>query len=157
MFWFSMKFYTPTVEFLRDNTDFTIDDFPLIWSKSDNVGILPDPSRGPRRIYETALFGYRGDRKIVQAVANSYAAPSDRSIHMSVKPVPMLRHFFRMFVDANSIVLDPTCGSGSALRAADAAGAAHVFGLEVNPEFAERSIAEFVRDRKLRRASEAAE
>lgn len=157
MFWFSMKFYTPTLDFLRRNTDFIIDDFPLIWSKSDNVGILPDPSRGPRRIYETALYGYRGDRKIVQAVANSYSAPSDRSIHMSVKPVPMLSHFFRMFVDANSIVLDPTCGSGSALRAADAAGAAHVLGLELNPEFAERAGVEFERARKLRLASKAAE
>ena len=49
MFWFSMKFYSETVEFLRTKTDFIIDDFPLIWSKSDNVGILPDPSRGPRR------------------------------------------------------------------------------------------------------------
>ncbi len=154
MFWFSMKFYHSTLDFLTRNTDFTIDPFPLIWSKSDNVGILPDPSRGPRRVYETAFYGYRGDRKIVQAVANSYSAPSDRSIHMSVKPVPMLRHFFRMFVDTNSIVLDPTCGSGSAIRAADAAGAAYVLGLELNPEFAERSIAEFNRDRKLRQASE---
>ena len=157
MFWFSMKFYTPTIEFFAKHTDFTIDPFPLIWSKSDNVGILPDPSRGPRRIYETALHGYRGDRKIVQAVANSYSAPSDRAFHMSTKPVPMLRHFFRMFVDTNSIVLDPTCGSGSALRAADAAGAKHVLGLELNPEFADRASAEFNKDRKLRRAAEAAE
>jgi len=154
---FSMKFYSQTIDFLRCNTDFIIDDFPLIWSKSDNVGILPDPSRGPRRIYETALYGYRGDRKIVQAVANSYSAPSDRSIHMSVKPVPMLAHFFRMFVDTNSIVLDPTCGSGSALRAADAAGAAHVLGLELNPEFADRARDEFERARKLRLAAKAAE
>jgi hypothetical protein len=157
MFWYSMKFHTRTLDFLRRNTDFTMDDFPLIWSKSDNVGILPDPSRGPRRIYETALYGHRGDRKIVQAVANSYSAPSDRSIHMSVKPVPVLRHFFRMFVDTNSIVLDPTCGSGSALRAADAAGAASVLGLELNGEFAARATDEFERERKLRKASKAAE
>jgi len=155
MFWYSMKYHTETIAFLREHTDFTIDDFPLVWSKSDNVGILPDPSRGPRRVYETALLGYRGDRKIVQAVANSYSSPSDRSIHMSVKPVPMLRHFFRMFVDSNSIVLDPTCGSGSAIRAADAAGAARVLGLELNSEFAERAQLEFERDRKLRKAAEA--
>jgi len=153
MFWFSMEYYTETLAFFAAKTDFIINPFPLIWSKSDNVGILPDPSRGPRRVYETAFLGYRGDRKIVQAVANAYSAPSDRSIHMSVKPVPVLKHFFRMFVDTNSIVLDPTCGSGSALRAADAAGARHIVGLELNPEFAERARAEFTRDQKLRKAS----
>jgi tRNA G10 N-methylase Trm11 len=41
-----------------------------------------------------------------------------------------------MVVDENTRLLDPTCGSGSALRAADRMGAASVLGLEVNPEFA---------------------
>jgi DNA modification methylase len=55
---------------------------------------------------------------------------------MSEKPEPMLRHFFGMLVDENTILLDPTCGSGSALRAADSLGARAVLGLERNPEFA---------------------
>jgi len=93
----------------------------------------------PRRIYETCLFGHRGDRKIVSSVANAYGAPTDRSQHMSAKPEPVLRHFFRMFVDENSTVLDPTCGSGTALRAAESLGAAHILGIEVNEEFAERA------------------
>jgi DNA modification methylase len=50
---------------------------------------------------------------------------------------PMLRHFFRMFVDDSTSMLDPTCGSGTALRAANELDAAHVLGLEINPEFAE--------------------
>ena len=58
---------------------------------------------------------------------------------MSAKPEPVLRHFFRMFVDENSTVLDPTCGSGTALRAAESLGAAHILGIEVNKEFAERA------------------
>src|SRR5215471_1418614 len=39
MFWFSMHYYQPTIEFFRKyNVEF--DPFPLVWIKSDNVGIL---------------------------------------------------------------------------------------------------------------------
>lgn len=136
VFWFSLNYYQETLEFFAKNTDFKIDKFPLIWFKSDGSGILPDPNRGPRRVYETALFGARGDRKIVGAVANAYACPIVSGRHMSEKPEPMLRHFFRMLVDAESLVLDPTAGSGSAIRAAKSLKAKHVVGLELNPEFA---------------------
>lgn len=142
MFWFSMKFYQPTLDFFAAHSDFIIDPFPLIWLKSDNTGLLPDPQRGPRRIYETALFGRRGDRKIVSPVANAIAAPTATTAHMSEKPVPMLSHFFRMFVDASTSLLDPTCGSGSALRAAIAAGASNYLGLEKDSEFAKRATIE---------------
>jgi len=137
MFWFSMHYYADTLQFFARNTDFVIDPFPLIWHKSDNIGIIPDPQRGPRRVYETCLFGSRGDRKIVSSVSNTFSGPSVRDQHMSIKPQAMLQHFFRMFVDTHSIVLDPTCGSGSSLRAAELAGASYVLGLEANPEFAE--------------------
>jgi ParB/RepB/Spo0J family partition protein len=139
MFWFSMHYYTATIEYLANFSDFVIDPFPLVWLKSDNIGLLPDPQRGPRRIYETALFGSRGDRKITGAVSNAFAAPTDRSQHMSTKPVPVLQHFFRMFVDGSTALLDPTCGSGSALRAAESCHAAFVLGIERDPEFAERA------------------
>lgn len=143
MFWFSMHYYQETLDFFSERTNFRIDPFPLIWTKSDNVGILPDPERGPRRIYETALFGSRGDRKIVRATSNSWAGPSERDIHMSVKPAPMLGKFFSMFVDTHTSILDPTAGSGGALRAAKELGARHIVGLEANPEFAERANAAY--------------
>jgi DNA modification methylase len=49
----------------------------------------------------------------------------------------MLHHFFRMFVGPYSRVLDPTCGSGAALRAAESLGAAHILGLEIDKKFAD--------------------
>lgn len=139
MFWFSMHFYEASREYISRRSDFRIDPFPLVWTKSDNIGILPDPERGPRRIYETAFFGSRGDRKVVRAVSNSIAYPSQRDEHMSIKPAGMLEHFFRMFVDSSTLFLDPTCGSGGALRVAKNLGAANVLGLEKNEEFAERA------------------
>lgn len=139
MFWFSMKFYTPTLEYFRRETDIIINPTPLVWTKSDNVGILADPSRGPRNILEFCLLGSRGDRKVVQAVSNGIAAPTVRDKHMSEKPEAVLRHYFRMLCDDTTSLLDPTCGSGSAIRAAKASGAARVLGLERNPEFAQRA------------------
>lgn len=138
MFWFSMHYYQFTIaEFSKHGI--TLDPFPLIWIKSDNIGIIPDPERGPRRIYETAFFGSRGDRKIVSPVSNAIALASERSEHMSIKPEPVLRHFFRMFIDGSTTFLDPTCGSGSSVRAARGSGASRFMGLELNPEFADRA------------------
>lgn len=138
IFWFSMDYYQSTFNALQ-MMGWHVNPFPLIWYKSDNSGILPDPNRGPRRIYETAFFASRGDRKIVQAVSNCFPAPVTKEVHMSEKALPMLKHFLRMAVDEYSSVLDPTCGSANALRAAETLGAHRVFGLERDPEFYERA------------------
>lgn len=150
------RLYEPTA-YALERMGWSINPLPLVWVKSDGVGILPDPERGPRQIYETCFFGARGDRKIVGAVANAYSAPTVRDKHMSEKPEPMLRHFFRMFVDQNTVMLDPTCGSGSALRAAESLGASFVLGLEINEEFAGRAREALVRSRSLKRAGEVME
>lgn len=153
MFWFSMDYYTETLAFFERHTDFRINTKPLIWTKSDNVGILPDPERGPRQIYETCLFGSRGDRKIVRAASNSLHLPSERDSHMSIKPESMLTRFFSMFVDSNTIMLDPTCGSGSSLRAAEALAASHVVGLERDFEFSKRANAALRKSREVRKVN----
>lgn len=135
IFWFSMKFYDYTLRALREH--FWIDPYPLIWHKSDNKGTLPDPQRGPRRVYEVAFLCSHGDRKIISPVSNVFSGPTQRSgEHMSEKSEDMLSHFMRMLVDEHTRLLDPTCGSASALRAADKLGAASVLGLERDPEFA---------------------
>lgn len=148
VFWFSMTHYTETLRFLSEETPFDINPHPLVWMKSDNVGLLPDPERGPRRVYETAFLGSRGDRRVVRAVANAFHGPTVRSRHMSEKPQAVLEHFFRMLVDDSTVLLDPTCGSGSALRAARAAGAKDFLGLEINPDYA-RSAARLLEEKDL--------
>lgn len=139
IFWFSMDYYQFTFDRLQA-MGWSINPFPLVWMKDDNTGILPDPARGPRRIYETAFFGSRGDRKIVRAKSNAFAHPGkDKSIHMSEKPVPMLKHFMEMVVDEYSFVLDPTAGSANSLKAATSLGAGKVLGLERDLEFFTRA------------------
>lgn len=120
--------------------------YPLTWHKTDNVGILPDPKRGPRYVTETAFLASREDRLMIKAVSNAYGAPTDKSHHPSTKPEPMLRYFMQMLVDDATKMLDPTCGSGSSLRAAESLGAAHVLGLEINKEHcdnAQRALRQF--------------
>ncbi len=141
IFWFSMDYYELTKTRLT-KMGWTVNPFPLIWYKSDNTGIAPDPQRGPRRVYETAFFASRGDRKLTARglVNNAVAWPGrDKSIHMSEKPVGMLKHFMGMVVDEYSVVLDPTAGSANALKAATALGAPTVLGLERDEEFYNRA------------------
>lgn len=139
MFWFSMDYYTET-KALLEKMGWKVNAFPLVWTKSDNTGIIPDAKRQPRRIYETAFIGSRGDRFIAQPVSNSFPWPGrEKELHMNEKPVPMLKHFMRMFVDAYSTVLDPTAGSANALKAASSLGAPTVLGLERDLEFFTRA------------------
>lgn len=150
VFWFSMDYYQLTLDRLTA-MGWKVNPFPLIWHKSDNAGIAPDPQRTPRRTYETAFFCARGDRKLTQAgaMANSFAFPGKKGpdgIHLSEKPVPMLTHFLRMICDDYSRVLDPTCGSGNALKAATACGAPTVLGIERERAFYETSVLRYYGD-----------
>jgi DNA modification methylase len=60
-------------------------------------------------------------------------------LHQNEKPVPVLKHFLEKVVREGDTVFDPTCGSGSALRAAWALKAHRVIGVEINPDFASRA------------------
>lgn len=144
IFWFSMEKYQQTLEYL-EGMGWRVNRFPLIWHKSDNAGVAPDPQRDPRRTYETAFFCARGDRKLTQAGAksNSFAFPGNRAdaIHVSEKPIAVLRHFMGMVCDEYSVVFDPTCGSGNALKVGLELKANAVLGLELSEEFYNNAIA----------------
>jgi ParB-like nuclease domain len=153
MFWTSADISNlhETIEFFRAHApDFIFQARVLVWHKSDNAGIVHDARRRPRWTYETALMATRGDRVLVKPLAASYSAPTARTLHPSTKPEPVLRHFFGMFVDATTRLLDPTCGSGSALRAAESLGAQSVLGLDSSPDFV-KSARKALRDFRLLR------
>ncbi len=154
MFWFSMEYYARTLSLFRKLApDIVFLPHPLVWLKSDNAGLLPDRNRGPRRIYETALMGIRGERFVAKPVSNAYSAPTERSLHPSTKPEPVLRHFFQLFVDSSTSMLDPTCGAGSAIRVAEEMGASRTLGIERDPEFHGAALGALHRARSLRQIS----
>jgi len=143
IFWFSMHHYSATLDILT-RMGWTVNPFPLVWHKSDNSGVAPDPARWPRRTYETAFVASRGDRKLTMAgpKAASFAwAGREEKVHISQKPIPMLKHFMSMYCDEYSIVLDPTAGSGNAIKAAEQLGALSCLGLELDREFFEVACA----------------
>ena len=136
MFWFAMNYYQETFDALT-KAGWVVNRFPLIWHKPTDAGILPDSNRGPRRSYETAFLCAMGDRKIVKATTNCVLGRSDRQFHQSEKPFSVLNHYFKMLVDESTFMLDPTCGSGMAVRAAHYNQAALAVGFEINSEFLE--------------------
>lgn len=156
MFWYSGKHDRVTREtFARLAPTLAFTPFPLIWGKSDNAGIASDPRHGPRHIYETCLLASRGNRQIVRVVSDLYNAPTDKRLHVSTKPQPMLKHFMSMLVDENTSLLDPTAGSGAALRAADEIGAKLVLGLEIDAKVAAVANTALRNQRLMARASSA--
>jgi hypothetical protein len=140
IFWFSPKYYCQTWELLKLLDDFKFDELPLIWVRDDQKGIVPDRHKRPRRIYETAFFGWRGDRSLIRVKNNAFVGPSPSGDHAHEKSQDALEYFFEMVVDGNTTILDPTCGSGSALRAAKRLGAKQMLGLEINKEFADDAL-----------------
>lgn len=136
IFWFAMDHYELTKMWLMD-MGWTLDTRPLIWTKSDGTSIAPDVNRRPRWGYETAFFGWRGDRKLVNLVTNWTSQAATKEFHMSEKPKGVLRHFLRMVTDEYTTALDPTCGSGNAIIVARELGAGLVLGLEREQEFYE--------------------
>jgi predicted RNA methylase len=81
----------------------------------------------------------KGDRLIVRAVNNAIAFPANRknARHPSEKPTEVVSHFLRMLIDPHTNFLDPTCGSGTAVAAADSLGAKLVVGVELDREHAQ--------------------
>jgi len=156
MFWCSanIRIQAQTLGLFRELAPSLIfNEFPLIWHKTDNVGIVPDPAREARRVVETCLYASREDRKIVRTISGAYGSPTNKDLHPSTKPEPMLRHFMQMFVDENTSLLDPTCGSGSALRAAESLGAKRVLGLEKDEEYFKGAATAMRNFRNLRKVS----
>lgn len=140
LFWYSPRFQGNTIMALKA-MGWEVNPAPLIWHRSDNSGIIPDPRRMPRQVYETAFLCTRGDRFLVRPKSNLFPSPSVKEFHMSEKPKPVLEYFFGMLVDDTTTLLDPTCGSANSLIVAKRLGAKSVLGIEKSPEFHASALA----------------
>lgn len=133
IFWYDMSWHQWTIDQFTAAGWTLVQPYPLTWSKG-NSGYAPDPQRRPRHVYETALFFSRGDRKIFKIAPDHVALPPPPDkLHISQKPVPVLKEFLSMVVGEYAAVIDPTCGSGSALIAASQLGCRRFLGLELDP------------------------
>jgi ParB/RepB/Spo0J family partition protein len=156
MFWFAPRWYCETLNKLQSlGLEVLIP--PMIWHHSDNRGMTPwiKGVMQPRRVYDMAFVAQRGGRQLLKdEIPNLYGAPLvSRPIHPTQKPESMLRHFFSMLVDNTTSMLDPTCGSASALNAAESLGAKATLGIEYDAEYAKAANVYLNEQRSLRRAS----
>lgn len=143
MLWFSMNYYNRTiVEIMQYHEpgafEIRVNPFPLIWHKSDDIGIVPDGRRYGRRVYETALLIAINDRKINDIRSNLYSWPTNKrsAAHLSEKPTAVTNFFLSWIIDETRGVnfLDPCCGSGSALVSAEKLRAESIIGLDNNED-----------------------
>ena len=109
---------------------------PFIWHKNDGKGIIADPACGMRNCGEYALIFIRNRRKVAKIISNIIAAPATKHFHASEKPRAVLDKLLSAFVDDSSRVLDPTCGSGTAIQSAWKNKAKEALGIELDPGFA---------------------
>lgn len=152
IFWFSMNFYEQTRRKL-EGIGLHVFPHPFIWHHTNGQGMTIHHGM-LKRLYDVAFLCVRNDRPFIKQLGNCYGAPTIlKSVHPSQKPDGMLQHLFTSFVDSTSRVLDPTCGSGSALWVADDLGAESILGLELNPEHAESALAQINNRRRLRQLS----
>lgn len=94
---------------------------PLVWNKG-NAGHVPDGAVGFRRVSEYILFASKGGRKIRRIHSDVIPASfgSTERTHAAQKPVELYRILLDLSCLPGDHVLDPTCGSGTIFRAADA-------------------------------------
>jgi DNA modification methylase len=95
--------------------------FPIFWQKSESEGLAPWGASGPRITTELIFFATKGNRGLHSSPTNVFTVPrvsrSER-LHAAEKPVELLRRLIRCASLPGDFLLDPCCGSGSALIAA---------------------------------------
>ena len=136
LFWTAVKNAHETKELL-EGIGWKINPVPLVWLKSDGRGMAPDPRYTPKQVYEVAFLGSRGDKHLKSVFANAISLPTAGELHMSEKPKPVLHHFLSGLVDSQTIMLDPTCGSGNAVWVSKELGARVSVGIELDSKHAE--------------------
>ena len=91
---------------------------PLIWIK--NNGMLPRPEHGPRRCYETILYGIKGGKKVNSVRSDTLIIPELARIQFGAeKPPALYQDLLRRSVLPGDEVLDCFAGAGPILPAAN--------------------------------------
>lgn len=96
---------------------------PVIWAKSDSEGLAPWGAQGPRRTYELLFYATKGQCGLVSSpvdiLRHARVGRAERD-YAAAKPVSLLKELISVATLPGATILDPCCGSGSALVAAKA-------------------------------------
>lgn len=85
--------------------------------------------------YRDKLPKFRNDGKMVLNAMPFYRDDNKiPKIHPTQKPIKLLEHLIRIFTDEGDVVIDPCCGSGTTLIAAENLGRKS-YGFEIKKQF----------------------
>jgi DNA modification methylase len=94
---------------------------PIVWAKSDSEGLAPWGRQGFRRTYELIFYATKNKRGLITSptdiLRHNRVSRADRD-YGPEKPTSLLRELIEAATLPNDYILDPCCGSGSALEAA---------------------------------------
>lgn len=116
---------------------------PLIWQKSESEGLAPWGGSGPRITTEFIFYATKGQRGMNASptdVFNVKRVPRNERIHAAEKPVELLRSLISCTTLPGERVLDPCCGSGSALVACKELGRTAI-GIEKDIDYYNTALA----------------
>jgi hypothetical protein len=150
LFWLDMNYFSEVQETIVKYKSLSYLTNPLIWNKSDTKPnqIFGNP---PRNTYEAALVISHNSRNFLKPIQNIYSTPrASQPICPNQKSQPMLKYFFQNFIDENTNVFDPTCGSASALLAAEELNAKSILGLELSKDRCDKAISKLFRQREIK-------
>lgn len=90
-------------------------------------------------LYRDKLPKFNGNGKMVFNWFNWEKDGNDiPKIHPTQKPVKVLKRLIEIFTDVGDVVIDPCCGSGSTLRAANELNR-NAYGFEIKKEFCKKA------------------
>jgi hypothetical protein len=133
-----MNYFSEIQETIRKYKDLSYLVDPLIWNKSDTKSnqTFGNP---PKNTYEVALVISHNSRNFLKPIQNIYSTPrASQPICPNQKSQPMLKYFFQ------------TCGSASALLAAEELNAQSILGLELSKDRCDKAIAKLFRQREIK-------
>jgi ParB/RepB/Spo0J family partition protein len=118
---FAITYYEAIKTAMLQN--FQIDPIPLIWYKHNiGGGQVTVPDLHQCRSYETILYGRKGQRRLIKQgqpnVLIHDGVPARSKIHLTEKPVALLKDLIERSSVEGELVLDACAGSGSTLVAA---------------------------------------
>lgn len=122
---------------------------PLIWRKSESEGMAPWGGSGPRITTEFIFYATKGQRGMVTSPIDVFdvkRVPRNERLHAAEKPVELLRQLIACTTLPGDLVLDPCCGSGSALVACKESGRRGL-GIEKDPDYYNTALANISRNK----------
>ena len=94
-------------------------------------------------LYRDKLPKFNNDGRMIKNWFNWKLDNSYPKIHPTQKPIPTLKELIQIFTDAGDVVIDPTAGSGSTLKAAQELNR-HSFGFEIKKDMYEKAQKEML-------------